>query len=137
LTPTRRRLVFLAAIPLVILIGLASRRYATALPPFVAAYAGDTLYGLMICLGVSALAPGGGALRVGSIAWGICVLIELSQLYHAPWIDALRRTRLGGLVLGFGFLWSDLACYATGVALGVVMLSGSRKLTPGSDAEVP
>ena len=41
---------------------------------------------------------------------------ETSQLYHAPWIDRIRATTLGGLVLGFGFLWSDIACYTVGVA---------------------
>ena len=44
-------------------------------------------------------------------------LIEISQLYHAPWIDAIRSTALGGLVLGFGFLWSDILCYTVGVLL--------------------
>jgi hypothetical protein len=137
LTPTRRRLVSLVALPVVILLGLASRRYAAALPRFVAAYAGDTLWALMIFVGITALAPAWTTLRAGSIAFAICAVVELGQLYHAPWIDALRRTRLGGWALGYGFLWSDLACYATGVALGVIMLSGARKLTPGSDAEVP
>ncbi|MEN8216136.1 MAG: DUF2809 domain-containing protein, partial [Pseudomonadota bacterium] len=28
--------------------------------------------------------------------------------------------RLGALVLGHGFLWSDLVCYSVGVAMGVV-----------------
>jgi hypothetical protein len=45
-----------------------------------------------------------------SIALAFAWAIELSQLYHAPGIEALRHTRLGGLVLGFGFLWSDLVC---------------------------
>ncbi len=43
------------------------------------------------------------------------------QLYHAPWIDSIRQTTLGGLILGFGFLCSDLACYALGVLLGVLI----------------
>ena len=38
---------------------------------------------------------------------------------HAPWLEALRRTTLGGLVLGFGFLWTDFVCYATGIWMGV------------------
>lgn len=46
--------------------------------------------------------------------------IEISQLYHAPWIDNVRATRLGGLVLGFGFVWSDLLCYSVGIAVGVL-----------------
>jgi len=49
------------------------------------------------------------------------LLIELSQFYHAPWIDAIRATRIGGLVLGFGFLWRDLVCYALGIMGGVVI----------------
>ncbi len=37
---------------------------------------------------------------------------------HAPWIDGIRNTTLGGLVLGFGFLLSDLVCYLVGIAAG-------------------
>jgi len=46
-----------------------------------------------------------------------CYLIEISQLYHAPWIDAIRNTRLGGLVLGFGFLWTDIIAYTMGIGI--------------------
>jgi hypothetical protein len=49
------------------------------------------------------------------------VAIELSQLYQASWIDSIRHTTLGGLILDFGFLWSDLACYALGVGLGAAI----------------
>ena len=49
------------------------------------------------------------------------MLVEVSQLYKAPWIDSIRRTTLGGLVLGYDFVWSDLACYAVGVGLGVAV----------------
>jgi hypothetical protein len=44
-------------------------------------------------------------------------LVEISQLYHAPWIDSIRQTTPGGLVLGFGFLWTDLVCYSVGIAI--------------------
>ncbi|MCY7330065.1 MAG: DUF2809 domain-containing protein [Saprospiraceae bacterium] len=43
----------------------------------------------------------------------------MGQLYHAPWMDGLRVTRLGGLILGFGCLWSDLGCYTLGAFLRV------------------
>ncbi|MCA9011825.1 MAG: DUF2809 domain-containing protein [Planctomycetaceae bacterium] len=36
-----------------------------------------------------------------------------------PWLDSLRQTILGRLILGFGFLWSDLLCYTAGVAIGI------------------
>ncbi|HYW12873.1 MAG TPA: DUF2809 domain-containing protein, partial [Longimicrobium sp.] len=59
--------------------------------------------------------------RVATAAGIISLAVELGQLYHAPWIEAVRHTRLGGLVLGFGFLWSDLACYAVGIALAALI----------------
>ncbi len=58
--------------------------------------------------------------EVAAIALLFSLGIELSQLYHAPWIDDIRQYRLGALVLGHGFLWTDLVCYSFGVAMGVV-----------------
>ena len=55
------------------------------------------------------------------------LMIEVSQLYHAPWIDASANA-LGGLVLGFGFVWSDLVCYLVGVGFGVFIERGVAQL---------
>jgi hypothetical protein len=60
-----------------------------------------------------------------------CVIIEVSQLYHAPWIDSIRGTTLGALVLGHGFVWSDLACYAVGVGLGILIERSGSYDRPG------
>jgi hypothetical protein len=62
----------------------------------------------------------------------LSIAVELSQLNHAPWIESIRQTTVGGLILGFGFLWSDLACYAVGVGLGVLgeIICG---IVPGKD----
>jgi hypothetical protein len=51
----------------------------------------------------------------------------VSQLHHAPWIDAIRNTRPGALVLGYGFLWSDLACYVAGVAIAAGVEAAARR----------
>ena len=67
-------------------------------------------------------------MSVAAISLLVCYGIEVSQLYHAPWIDDLRRTRLGGLIVGFGFLWSDLVCYAVGVMLALLLELALRKM---------
>jgi hypothetical protein len=59
-------------------------------------------------------------LRVAGLAIVSSLAVEVSQLYHSPWIDAIRRTAVGGLLLGFGFVWSDLVCYAVGIGLGML-----------------
>ena len=60
-----------------------------------------------------------------------CFAIEFSQLYKAPWINDLRHTLFGKLVLGAGFLWTDLLCYVVGVTIGMVIeRSMSKELFP-------
>ena len=120
-----KRLGYLISAGAVLLLGLGSRRFGAYLPSFVAEYAGDTLWALMVFLGISVLAPRTRMSRRAAIALATAYLVEVSQLYHAPWINSLRHTPLGGLVLGFGFLWSDLACYTAGIALGVVLEKAS------------
>lgn len=115
-----RRLIFAAVTLIVILLGLASRRYQERLPNFVALYAGDTLWAIMVFCGLTTIAPAWSIRQRGLAALAFAFAIEISQLYHAPWIDSVRATRLGGLVLGFGFLWSDLVCYSAGICLAVV-----------------
>jgi hypothetical protein len=105
--------------------GLASRRYASYLPGFLGQrflgqYAGDTLWALLVYIVIAFARPAWPALRLAAAAFAVSCLVEISQLYHAPWIDGVRATALGGLVLGFGFLWSDIACYAVGVLLGAL-----------------
>jgi hypothetical protein len=104
-----------------LLLGLASRRFGEHLPEFVARYAGDTLWALLAFLAMSCLRPRASLGRRAAGALLFAYAIELSQLYRAPWIDAVRRTTLGGLVLGFGFLWSDLLCYAIGILFGAAI----------------
>jgi hypothetical protein len=91
------------------------------LPTFLAQYAGDTLWAMMAFIGVAFLAPTWSTFRLAIVAMAVSAAVEVSQFYHAPWIDAVRHWRVGGLVLGYGFLWSDLACYTVGVILGVAL----------------
>jgi Protein of unknown function (DUF2809) len=114
----RNRLLYLLIGCAVVPVGLASRRYADFLPEFIATYAGDTLWAVMAFLAVGFAFPRWSTARVSEAALLLSYADEISQLYHAPWIDNLRRTWLGGLMLGFGFLWSDILCYTIGVILG-------------------
>jgi hypothetical protein len=101
------------------------------LPRFVSAYAGDTIWALAAFLGIGLVLPRASTRLLALLTMSFSVAIEVSQLYHAPWIDSIRQTSLGGLILGFGFLWSDLACYAVGVALGVTIdVSSSARPEP-------
>ena len=113
----RSRVLYLALALAVVALGLASRRYRPALPPFVGAYAGDTLWAAMVFLLAAACWS---RARTAALAAGALLFafgVEAAQLYHAPWIDAVRATRPGALVLGHDFVRSDLLCYTAGVCI--------------------
>jgi hypothetical protein len=117
---TRRIAYVIAAIGTVVL-GLASRRYSQQLPEFVGTYAGDTLWALTAYLGVRIVFPTWKIVTSAFVALLFAFSIEISQLYHAKWIDELRDNAIGGLILGYGFLWTDLLCYCAGVGVGAVI----------------
>ena len=117
----RSPVLWFTLIVLVVILGLGSRRYASSLPGVLAAYAGDTLWALAAFLGFGLVVPRASTRRVALLAMSSSVLVEVSQLYKAPWIDSIRRTTPGGLMLGYDFMWSDLACYAVGVGLGILI----------------
>lgn len=74
----------------------------------------------MIFTGFGFLFPKIETRKLAFISLIFCYGIEISQLYHETWIDSIRATTLGGLVLGYGFLWSDLVAYTIGVGVGML-----------------
>ncbi|GAB2940145.1 DUF2809 domain-containing protein [Hymenobacter coalescens] len=100
-------------------LGLASRRWRAGLPGWVGAYAGDALWALLVFWLISAVGPRRPAWQRAAAAWAVAQLVEVSQLWQAPWLQAVRGTWLGALVLGRGFLWSDVLSYTAGILLGL------------------
>lgn len=122
-TLIRRRLAFLALACLTIAVGLVVHLRGGALGPVARDVLGDALWAMMIAWWAGALAPGA-RLAVRSMAsYAVCAGVELSQLYHAPTVDAARATMVGHLVLGSGFDPRDLVAYGAGVALAALLES--------------
>ena len=102
-------------------LGILSRIYGTILPDFLARYTGDAMwaFALYFLLSLFLLKR-----SFGFRFWLTCLIslmIELSQYYHAPWIDKLRSTMVGALILGSTFVWTDLLCYLAGAVLAIIV----------------
>ena len=117
----RNRWLLLSFAAVVLALGLSVRTFAPSLPFLLGTYAPDTLWALLVFLVVLLLHPALPTRSAFVFALLLSYGIELSQLYQAPWINQIRDTRLGGLLLGHGFLWSDLVCYTVGIALGAAI----------------
>ncbi len=125
----RSKLKLLVLLLLVVATGLLSRsEYASHLPGFIQDYAGDTLWALALYIVLAFFSPGAGTKELLFISLIISFAIEFSQLYQADWINSVRNTKPGGLILGSGFKWSDLLCYSAGIFTGFVIDSRRRNL---------
>ena len=82
---------------------------------------GDALWAMMIYWIVGGIGPTLAGSRRAIIAVLVCWSVELSQLYHPPWLDGLRDTTIGRLTLGTGFDPRDFAAYAMGIAAAFVL----------------
>lgn len=98
-----------------IILGLGSRYYARYLPKWINLYFGDFLWAFMIFFIMAIIFRRRSTIEILVLALVYCYLIEISQIYHSPWIDNIRQTTVGHLILGRGFLWSDLLSYTVGI----------------------
>jgi hypothetical protein len=119
----RLRILYLGLIVFTIVIGLLSRHFAV-IPLFV----GDILWATMVYFIVRFLFISKKIKSVVLISLLFCYVIEFSQLYKAPWIDNLRHTLFGRLVLGETFLWGDLLSYTFGIIIAMFVEKLVNKL---------
>ena len=114
----KKRRIYFFMVVLTIGLGLASRKFIFVFPDSIAPYIGDTLWAMMVYFGFQFLPPTGTLIKSLLLAFIFSYLIEFSQLYQADWINQIRASTLGGLVLGYGFLIQDLVSYAIGILIG-------------------
>lgn len=104
---------------LVIAVGLASRKYSYPLPDLLGGYPGDALWALMVFLMNGIARPRWSIFSTAAAALATSFAVELSQVYQAPWLNSIRQTAMGHLVLGSGFDAKDLLAHVVGITIGV------------------
>ena len=116
--------------------GLFSRSHFTsALPHLLTKAAGDALWTAMIFTTLGLLWPRAQTRTLAAAAFAISVAVEFSQLDQAGWINNIRGTYLGGVILGYGFHATDFIWYALGIAIGFcadlfTLVRGGQKPAP-------
>ena len=113
----RRRGYIAGAVVVIVAVGLASRKWPWLLPAWLGKYPGDALWAAVVYWFVAFLAPSSPVARVATYALAISYLDELSQLYQAAWINHIRATPIGHLLLGSAFSWLDVLAYTVGIGL--------------------
>ena len=101
--------------------GLASRKTALHDVPIIGVYGGDAAWAMAAYALVRMCAPRASIDSVMLIAGAMALAVELSQLLDAAWINELRQNSFVALLIGKGFLWSDLAAYLVGILLAALI----------------
>ncbi|MEO8615688.1 MAG: DUF2809 domain-containing protein [Luteolibacter sp.] len=102
----------------VIALGLASRKFHGVFPSSFGKYPGDVLWTLMVFFGWGFVFPRLSTVRVTLLALITSYAVEFLKFHHAPWLENIRNTTPGHLVLGYAFSWGNLVAYTMGAALG-------------------
>ncbi|MDQ1186311.1 ribosomal maturation YjgA family protein [Agrobacterium larrymoorei] len=125
------RLLLLSSLILVILAGLALRRYGytIGLPFIVVKYGGSVLWGAMVYL-LAVLLFVNYRTRLFIIAVACCfsVAVELLRLVHFPALDAFRDTATGTLLLGRVFSPWNIVCYLAGIGMAAAVTRQFERL---------
>jgi hypothetical protein len=100
----------------IVVLGLLSRKFS-----FVPLWVGDVLWATMIYFIVRFFFPRLSIGKVTLISIIISYAVEFSQLYKAPWIDNMRHTFPGRMLLGETFFWGDLVSYTVGILIGIAI----------------
>jgi hypothetical protein len=117
--PKRSEIVYLGMVGFTTWFALMARHYSLAHPSSSVEYVGDVLWPLVVFSAIGLFFPTIATWQAACWAFIVPVLIQLSQLYHVPWLDAVRGTSVGFLVFGTDFVMRDFACYAAGALAGM------------------
>jgi len=106
----RKILVPLLGIVILIPLGLFSR-YISQIP----AETGDALWAMMLFCFWRIFLFNKHINIVAIVSLINCYLVEFSQLLTFSWLVEVRKTFIGHMILGQGFLWIDLLAYTIGI----------------------
>jgi hypothetical protein len=116
------------ALALVTPLGFATKFYGGPGADWVGRYGGGVVYEVFWILALLAAAPRWSAGRVGAGVLVVTCGLEAMQLWHPPFLEAIRSTFLGRALIGSTFSWWDFPHYLVGCVLGVALarrLAGS------------
>ena len=108
----RKILISLIGIVVLIPLGLYSR-HITWLPK----ETGDALWAMMVFCFWRIILVKSKLRTVAIVSLAHSFIVEFSQLLRWPWLVSFRDTFVGHMMLGQGFLWTDLVAYVIGITI--------------------
>lgn len=97
---------------------------------FIRPYGGDILVTLLICCVIRVILPQKYRLPIGGGVLAFAILVEVGQYFGLVYLLGLGHIEFFRILMGTGFSWWDMVCYAAGCVLfvaGDALLPSSKK----------
>jgi hypothetical protein len=119
----KARVLYLFTFSVCIWLALTTRSHSPWFHSVIQKYGGDVIWAGAFLFLLKTIFIRSATWKLAIICYLLGVLNEFSQLLMFDWIVAIRSTYFGRLMLGVGFVWSDLLCYAIGTALAWICIA--------------
>ena len=96
---------------------------------FIRPYGGDVLVTWLICCALRAVWPQGYRLPIAGGVLAFAVLVEVGQYFGLVYLLGLGHIAFFRILIGTGFSWWDMLCYAAGCILFVAVDAAVSRLT--------
>lgn len=125
----RERSIFFVAALVVGILGSWLRFYAPV-ADWLRDRSGGAAYVVFWTLAFAAIKPRASAWRIAFTIFLVTCGLEFLQAWHPAWLDAIRRTLPGRLILGTTFDRFDFPPYAVGGVLGCAAVRVLQRFSP-------
>jgi hypothetical protein len=130
--PRRRFLVFLAVL---VPAGLSTRFYSGPMETWVRDSLGGVFYEMFWIGLIGLIRPPRRPWIAGVTVFGATCILEASQLWHPAFLEAIRGSFPGRILVGTTFAWSDFPHYAAGCLVGSGLTGWMAKSSGGCKPE--
>jgi hypothetical protein len=133
-----QRRILAAILVLVVPLGFATKLYSGPGAGWARSHGGGILYEVFWILLVLFVWPRLSPVRVAGGVLVATSALEILQLFHPPFLEAVRATFLGHALIGSTFAWWDFPHYVVGCVAGALLahaaLRHGRESAPGAAA---
>lgn len=116
----RFRIQLLGWIIVLIPVGFATKFYHGPFQFWVENFLGGVLYEIFWCLVIAFFFPTTKPLWIAILVFSFTSILEILQLWHPQFLEAIRSTFLGRALIGTSFTWLDFPHYLLGCIIGIV-----------------
>jgi len=123
-----KRLFTLASLVIIVPIGFYTKFYSGPAANWVNDSLGGVFYEIFWCLNFFFFFQKANSLIISIVVLLLTCFLEFLQLWHPPFLEFLRSSFIGSVILGTSFSWSDFPYYFIGSGIGWYWLYRLNKI---------